>query len=348
MLTSARPMIDGGPRTYKPAPAPAQAPKPATTPKPSAPPKTAAWSGTSSMGSPVSQSSQPRPPAPNPALPPAANQARVEVFQQTYRQYMHDNFQLYRHLPPEDQAAIRDEAQRHGDDAVKRFDQMYAQVRAQYRNLPEEDANDAALSITKARMAANGGVAGDANASYVSQRDHFPGGINNNCGFASGLAVMKYLGIQAPAGANTFEQVNALRQLGLPGTTAATGATKDEVAKALNAAGAHATAVSVPTSKAADAVETMKQKFLDPRNGSEAFVVGGQPAAKGAWPDYSDYHGSHWVAVTGYDPKTNTFTVMDPYPKQGQPGHPIQVTPEQLQAYMAAPHANQGYVEVHP
>jgi len=341
-------MIDGGSGAYKPAPAPATSPKPATTPKPPAPATTAAWHGSSTMGSPVSQSSGPRPPAPKPSLPPAVNQARVEVFQQTYRQYMHDNFQLYRHLPPEDQAEIRAEGQARGDDAVKRFDQMYDRVRNQYRNLPPEDRDDAALSITKSRMMANGGVAGDANASYVSQRDHFPGSTNNNCGFAAGLSVLKYLGVQAPAGANTFEQVDALRQLGLPGTDASTGSTKEEVAKALNKAGAHATAVSVPTSKAADGVEAMKQKFLDPRNGDEAFIVGGQPAAAGAWPSYSDYHGSHWVAVTGYDAKTNTFTVMDPYPKKGQQGHPIQVTPEQLEAYMAAPHANQGYVEVHP
>jgi hypothetical protein len=346
MATSVRPMIDGGSGSYKPAPAPA--PKPAVTTPPPARTGTAAasWSGASSMGAPA-QTSGPRPPAPNPRFPPEVNQARVEVFQQAYRQYMTANFQLYRRLPAEDQAEIRNEAQKQGEAAVKRFDQMFNELRTQFHRLPEEDATAAALSIAQSRMQANGGVAGDPAASYVSQKDGFPGGTNNNCGFAAGLAVLKFLGVQAPAGASTYEQVMALRELGLPGTTAARGSTVYEVADTMNLAGAHATAVPLSRWDAAEGVEAMKQKFLDPRNGSEAFIAGGQPAADGAWPEYSDFNGSHWVAVTDYDPQTNTFTVMDPYPETGN-GHPIQVTPEQLEAYMAAAHDNQGYVEVHP
>ncbi len=309
-------------------------------------PATLGWNGGSGLDAGAARTSTTvRPPAPKPGFPAEVNQARVDLAQQTYRQYMADHFQLYRHLPPEDQAELRAEAQRRADGAVARFDQIFSETRTQYHNLPEEDANAAALSIARARMAANGGVALDPEASYVSQRDGFPGGKNNNCGFASSLAVMQYLGVQVPEGdadvprgeSETYHQVMILRDLAGAGNSPANTTDAPTIAKGLNEAGANATVIRSSPEWKADhslAVDWMKRQFLDQRNGDEAFIVGGQPGGTdGGWPEYSDYGGSHWVAVVDYDPATNTFTVLDPYPGQ-EPGGPIQVTPEQLQTYM--------------
>jgi hypothetical protein len=177
---------------------------------------------------------------------------------------------------------------------------------------------------------------------FVNQLTNDPSGGNANCGFTSSLMALRLLGIQSPAvQGNSYEQAMALRRLGGGGTNDSAWGTVGQVVTALNAAGAHAT--TVPYSWGADkmaAVEVMRQAFLSGQ--PTAFVVAGNPAL--GWPDKVSYDGGHFVTVAGYDPASNTFTVLDPISRG-----PMQVTPDQLAAYLRDGNAEAGeLVQVRP
>jgi len=46
-----------------------------------------------------------------------------------------------------------------------------------------------------------------------------------------------------------------------------------------------------------------------------------------------DYNGGHFILVSGYDPKTDTFTINDPLSHGG----PLQISRAQLEAYQTGP-----------
>jgi hypothetical protein len=170
---------------------------------------------------------------------------------------------------------------------------------------------------------------------FVNQLQGDPSGGNANCGFTSSLMALRLLGIQSPMlQGSSYEQAMTLRRLGGGGTNDRDWGTVGQVVTALNAAGAHASTVpNTWGSNKAAAVEVMRQAFLSGQ--PTAFVVAGNPAL--GWPDKVSYNGGHFVTVAGYDPASNTFTVLDPISRG-----PIQVTPEQLANYLRDGNAETG------
>ncbi len=180
-------------------------------------------------------------------------------------------------------------------------------------------------------------VPADAAAAFINQFAGDPNGRNGNCGFTSALMALRLLGKAGGLSGSNYEQAMLLRKLGGGGTNDSAWGTVGQVVASLNAAGAKAAAL--PNTWGSDklaAVEAMKQAFLDGSQ-AEAFVVAGNPAM--GWPDKVSYNGGHFVTVAGYDPKTNTFTVLDPVAKA-----PIQVTPEQLAGYLKDGNAEAGEI----
>ena len=170
---------------------------------------------------------------------------------------------------------------------------------------------------------------------FVNQFVGDPNGRNGNCGFASALMALRAVGAKTSLTGSDYEQAMLLRKLGGGGTDDSQWGSVGQVVAGLNAAGGHAAVVTNTWgSNKLAAVEVMKQAFLDGSQ-TEAFVAAGNPSR--GWPDKVSYDGGHFVTVTGYDAKSNTFTVLDPIAKA-----PIQVTPEQLAAYLEDGNAEAG------
>jgi hypothetical protein len=80
----------------------------------------------------------------------------------------------------------------------------------------------------------------------------------------------------------------------------------------------------------------MALAFMNGENGNTAFVVGGNPElgwgdTEGMDAQYADgvFDGSHFVAVVGYNPETDSFLVMDPMATG-----PIEVPRQDMVEYM--------------
>ncbi|MBL8950501.1 MAG: C39 family peptidase [Myxococcaceae bacterium] len=178
---------------------------------------------------------------------------------------------------------------------------------------------------------------GDYDAAFINQFSSDPNGSNGNCGFTSALMTLRLLGIDTSGlGGNTYEQAMRLRALGGAGTVDTTFSNPSQVVASLNAAGARAAIVR--NTWGADklaAVDVMRQAFLSGE--PMAFVCCGNPEL--GWPALGTYDGGHFVTVAGYDPATDTFTVLDPLQ-----GGPIQVTADQLAAYLSADNSEAGEV----
>ncbi|MBN1208699.1 MAG: peptidoglycan-binding protein [Myxococcaceae bacterium] len=179
--------------------------------------------------------------------------------------------------------------------------------------------------------------AAQASGAYVSQMEGDPNRKNNNCGYASALMALRTLGIADPTppegaqGTGPYPAIMELRSRGSDDSLQGDGveASPSEIVESLNDSGASAEIVT--NTWGADKkqpVDMMRQAFLD-GSSQEAFIVAGNPSD--GWPDNSDFDGAHYVTVVGYDPVKDVFIVMDPYL---DPAGPIEVTPEQLEAYM--------------
>ncbi len=184
--------------------------------------------------------------------------------------------------------------------------------------------------------------AGDYAAAFINQFASDPDGRNGNCGFTSALMAMRLLGLDtSQLGGNTYEQAMRLRQLSGASTYDRDFVGPSNVVNALTAVGAHA--AIVPNTWGPDklaAVDVMRQAFLSGQR--TAFVVAGNPTL--GWPNQTTYSGGHFVTVAGYDPATDTFTVLDPFI-----GGPIQVTAQQLASYLTDGNSESGeLVQVTP
>lgn len=185
----------------------------------------------------------------------------------------------------------------------------------------------------------------DAAGNYlISQLDGDPDGRNNNCGYASLLMALNYLGVPNSQISNettdNYELTMALRLAGNDGTD---DQGSSHAANVFNSAttleGVNAEVFGVPNITNEQAVERMKLIFLSGES-QTAFVVAGNPAT--GWGDdpafagqydtrsENPYNGSHFVTVIGYNSGTDKFLVLDPIAKV-----PVEVSGQQMLDYMS-------------
>lgn len=170
---------------------------------------------------------------------------------------------------------------------------------------------------------------------------------NQNCGYASTNMVLSYLGVpgwglEGMTAEQSYESTMSLREAGQPGTVDGASTTTTGIYNALTTqemqdAGVQTTYWENDSngSRQADA-DRMALAFMNGENGNTAFVVGGNPElgwgdTEGMDAQYASgvFDGSHFVAVVGYNPETDSFLVLDPMATG-----PIEVPRQDMVEYM--------------
>jgi hypothetical protein len=166
---------------------------------------------------------------------------------------------------------------------------------------------------------------------FVNQRDGDPDRRNGNCGFASALMGLRFLGRNDPKpaaiqGGEDYRKAMALRKMGGGGTNDAW-SYESHVRSALDEMGANARFLGGNYGNRTEVPVRQIRAELADEDRREVFILLGNPSE--SWPRLTATRNDHFVAVVGYDEDRDLFAVLDPESRG-----PIEVSARQLATFL--------------